>query len=120
MTVAPVSGRAPTSTGQGGAHRRVARLAVALAALVVVAIAVSFAVFAVAYLVGGSDATEDNWVGYLAGVALLAGLTVSLAAFALALAARIGGERWALLWLPLSAFPALVAFLILGETLWWE
>jgi hypothetical protein len=47
-------------------------------------------------------------------------LAASLAAFALALAAKIKHERWALLWLPLSLFPAFLAFLVLGELFWWE
>jgi hypothetical protein len=79
-----------------------------------------FAIFAVAYAIGGSGATEDNWVGFLGAVSLLGGLLASLAAFALAVVAKVKHERWALLWLPLSVFPALLAFLLLGEAFWWE
>jgi len=53
-------------------------------------------------------------------VSLLGGLLASLAAFALAVVAQVKHERWALLWLPLSVFPALLAFLVLGEAFWWE
>jgi hypothetical protein len=81
---------------------------------------VSVAIFAVAYAVGGPGATEDNWVGFLAVVSLLGGLVASLAAFALALTAKSKHERWPILWLPLLLFPALLAFLVLGELFWWE
>jgi uncharacterized membrane protein len=53
-------------------------------------------------------------------VSLIAGLLASLAAFALAVFAKVKHERWALLWLPLSVFPALCAFLLVGEAFWWE
>ena len=101
-------------------HSRLTRWAVGLAAAVAVAIAASFATFAVAYAIGGSDATEDNWIGLLLMVSLLGGLLASFAAFALAVVAEVKHERWALLWFPLSVFPALLAFLVLGEALWWE
>jgi hypothetical protein len=120
MTVAPVPGHAPHSGGPTPAHSRLIRWAVGLAAAVAVAIASSFVIFALAYAVGGSGATEDNWVGFLVAVLLLGGLLASLAAFALAVVAKVKHERWALLWLPLSLFPALLAFLVLGEALWWE
>lgn len=120
MTVAPVPGHAPHSVGPAPAHSRLVGWAVGLAAAVAVAIATSFVIFAVAYAIGGSGATEDNWVGFLGAVSLLGGLLASLAAFALAVVAMVRHERWALLWLPLSVFPALLAFLVLGEALWWE
>ena len=85
-----------------------------------VAITTSLAMFAVAYAIGGSGAIEDNWVGFLGGVSLLAGLPASLAAFGLAVVAKVRHERWALLSLPLSVFPALLAFLVFGEAFWWE
>lgn len=96
------------------------RWAVGLAAAAAFVIATSFAIFAVAYAIGGSGATEDNWVGFLVMVSLLGGLLASLAAFALAVVAKVKHERCALLWLPLSVFPALLAFVVLGEALWWE
>ena len=120
MTVAPVAGRAAISVGPAPAHSRLARWAVGLAAAVAVVIAASFAIFAVAYAIGGSGATEDNWVGFLVMVLLLGGLLASLAACALAVVAKVKHDRWALLWLPLSVFPALLAFLALGEAFWWE
>lgn len=120
MTAHPVSGRASVPAGRDRARTRLARWGVGIAAAVAVAILVSATIFAVAYAVGGPGATEDNWVGFLAAVSLLSGLAASLAAFALALAARIKHEQWALLWLPLLLFPALLTFLVLGELLWWE
>jgi hypothetical protein len=113
VTAHPVSGRDRVRT-------RFARWGVGIAAAVAVAILVSAAIFALAYAVGGSGATEDNWVGFLGAVSLLGGLVASFAAFALALAAKIKHEQWALLWLPLLLFPALLAFLVLGELFWWE
>ncbi|OHA53176.1 MAG: hypothetical protein A2991_02100 [Candidatus Terrybacteria bacterium RIFCSPLOWO2_01_FULL_58_14] len=120
MTVASVPDYTPISVRPVHAHGRLARWAVGLAAVVVVAIAASFAIFAVAYAIGGSGAIEDNLVGFLGMVSLLGGLLAALAAFALAVIARVRHERWALLWLPLSVFPILLAFLVLGEIFWWE
>ena len=97
-----------------------ARWAVGLAAVAAAAIATSAVTLAVAYAIGGSGATEDNWVGFLAMVSLLGGLLASLPAFGLAVAAKVKHERWAPLRLPLSLLPALLAFLALGEALWWE
>jgi hypothetical protein len=113
-------GSAAPAPGRDRVHTRLARWGVGIAAAVAVAILVSAAIFAVAYAVGGSGATEDNWVGLLGAVSLLGGLVASLAAFALALAAKIKHEQWAPLWLPLLLFPALLAFLVLGELFWWE
>lgn len=120
MAVAPVPGQAPISTGPAHPHSLLAWCAVGLAGAVVVALAASLALFAVAYAIGGSGAIEDTWVGFLGMVALLGGLLASLAAFALAVVAIFKRERWALLWLALSVFPALLAFLVLGEAFWWE
>jgi hypothetical protein len=82
--------------------------------------ATALATFALASAIGGSSATEDNWVGYFIGVCLACGLLGSLVAFALAISAKVKHERWALLWLPLVLFPAILCFLALGEAFWWE
>jgi cytochrome bd-type quinol oxidase subunit 2 len=103
-----------------GPDDEVRRWAVGLAAAAAVVIAASFAIFGVAYAIGGSGATEDTWVGFLVMVSLLGASLASLAAFALAVVAKVKHERWALLWLPLSVLPALLAFVVLGEALWWE
>lgn len=118
MTVDPVAGRAPVSERR--AHSGLAWWAVGLGAAVAVIIGVSYAIFAAAYAIGGSDRIEDTWVGYLGGVSLVGGLLASLVAFVLAVVARVKHERWALLGLPLSVFPALLAFVVLAEALWWE
>ena len=99
---------------------RLARWSVALAEAVVGLVTLAAVVFGVAYAVGGVEATEDNWVGFLAAVGVLGGTAVSLAAFVLAVLARINHERRRLLWLPLTVFPALFSFLVLGELFWWE
>ena len=97
-----------------------ARWAVRLAVAATVAITASWAIFAVAYAIGGSGATEDNWVGLLSMILLFCALPGSLAAFALGVAAKVKREQWAPLWLPLTVFPTLLAFLVLGEAFWWE
>jgi hypothetical protein len=115
VTSHPVSGRASVPAGRDRVHARLARWGVGIAAAVAVAILASAAIFAVAYAVGGSGATEDNRVGFLGAVSLLGGVVASLAAFALALTAKIKREQWPMLWLPLLLFPALLVFLVLGE-----
>jgi hypothetical protein len=94
---------------------RLARWAVAIAAVVVVALVVSFVVLAAAYAVGGWAAIDDTWVGLVVVVSLLGGLLASLLACVLAVIAKMKHERWGLLWLPQSLFPASVVFLVLGE-----
>jgi hypothetical protein len=97
-----------------------ARQAVGLAAAATVTITTALGIFGVAYAIGGTEATSDNWVGVLVVILLLGGLLTSLAAFSLAALAKIQHEGWALLWFPLSVFPAVLAFLALGEAFWWE
>lgn len=99
---------------------REARWAVALAEAVVVVVALAATLFGVAYAVGGVEATEDNWVGFLAAVGLLGGLAVSLAAFVLAILSRVKHERRSLMWLPWTVFPVMLGFIVLGELFWWE
>lgn len=93
----------------------VARVAVALATLVVVVIGISYTIFFVALAVGGDEAVSDTFVGAQAGVSLLGGLAVSLVAMALAIVARVRHDRGRLLWLPLSVFPTLLTLVILAE-----
>ena len=77
------------------------------------------AIFGVTWAIGGEDAVSDTFVGYLAGFAAIGGLVAALAAFALAIVAKVEHERWAL-WLPLSVFPTLLAIVVLVEALWME
>lgn len=99
---------------------RLARWAVGLSGAVSVVIAISSVIFTIAYTSGGSSAISDNWVGFLEAVALLGGLGVLLFAFVLAIVARVKGDQWSWLWLPLAAFPTVFAFIALGEVFWWE
>lgn len=82
--------------------------------------AVSYAIFAVAYAVGGLGATEDNWVGFVGAASLLGGLVASLTSFVMAVATRVRHERWSLLWLPLALFPTLLSVVVLAEVFWLE
>lgn len=119
MTV-HVPGHVPASTGSAETQSRLARWAVGLSAVFVAAVGAAIATFALGYAVGGQSAIEDNWVAVLGATLAFVGLLASLAAFVLAIVATIKGERWTLLWVPLCAFPAFVAFLVLGEAFWWE
>ena len=120
MTVEPVLGHVPVSTGSADPHSRLARWAVGLSTVFVVAVVATIMTFAVGYAVGGQSAIEDNWVAVLGLTMAFVGVLASLAAFVLAIVAKIRRERWTLLWAPLCAFPAFVAFLVLGEAFWWE
>ena len=82
--------------------------------------AIAFAVYGVAFVVGGSSAVEDNWVAILVLVLFFGGFLASVIAFVLAVAVKVKHEQWRLLWLPLSVFPVLLAFVVLGEAFWWE
>lgn len=107
------SHQAPPST-------RLGRWAVGLGAGAALACSGAAALFGVAYGLGGEEAISDNWVGLLVTVVLFGSVAASLTAFVLALAARLRHEEFGLMWVPLSVFPALVAFLVLGEAFWWE
>ena len=97
---------------------RLARLAVNLAIAAVVVLVVSFGLFGTIWATDGdADRVEGLvWLGYLGGVLL------SLVAFVLAVPARLGEatgfeagrRRWWPLWLPLCAFPTLLAIWLLA------
>lgn len=99
----------------GAVHSALARWAVGLAAGVAGLVAVSYAVFGAMYAIGGWDAIEDTWVGYLGVWSLLGGMVVSLVAFVLAIVAVVKHEQWTLLRLPLAVFPVLFAIVMIGE-----
>lgn len=108
------------SVGPAPSDRSLARRAAELAAAAGAAVTTSLVLFGIAYAIGGPETTADNWVGFLVVVLLFGGILASLAAFVFALVAKLKHEGWALLWLPLSVFPALLIFLLLGEAFWWE
>lgn len=112
--------RLHVSAGPGPSASRLARRAFWFAAAGVIAVAGALVLFAIADLIGGPDATSDNWVGVLVGLAALAGVLASVAGFVLAFVAKVAHEPWLGLWLPLSVFPAVLALLLLGEAFWWE
>ena len=120
MTDKTVLESVPIPTDPPGGRSLIARWAVGLAAVVAVVVAVSYAIFGVAYAVGGDKAISDNWVGFLGAFAMLGGLAASFVAFALAIVAKVKHERWVLLWLPLSLFPALLAVVVVAEMFWME
>ena len=99
---------------------RLARWAVGLGSLVAAVVAAAYAVVFIALAVGGTDAIEDNFVGYLGGIALVGGLVVALAAFVLGVVAKVRHERWSLLWIPLAVFPVLVGLVTVAEVFWLE
>lgn len=107
--------------GTGGRRPDVrARQAVGLAALGAAAVAFALAFFGVASAIGGDDAVSDNWAAVLVGVSGIGGFLASFAAFVVALVAKAKGEQGRRLLLPLALFPVLLAFVLLGEALWWE
>lgn len=120
MTDKTVLESVPIPTDPPGGRSLIARWAVGLAAVVAVVVAVSYSIFGVAYAVGGDKAISDNWVGFLGAFAMLGGLAASFVAFALAIVAKVKHERWVLLWLPLSLFPALLAVVVVAEMFWME
>jgi hypothetical protein len=113
-------GQVPASTGHGQPHSRLAWWAVGLSVVFVVAITAAFTMMVIGYAVGGWDAIEDTTLAYATGAVAGVGAVAALGAFGLAIVVKVHDERWTLLWLPLCAFPAFLAFLVLGETFWWE
>lgn len=120
MMIGPISEQTPVPSGSAHVHTPWARWSVRLAEAAAVLVALAFALFGVAYVVGGSEATEDNWVGWVTVATFFGGFLTSVMAFVLAATATVKHERWTLLWLPLTVCPALLAFLVLGEAFWWE
>ena len=93
-----------------------AKWAVGLAGIV----AVGVALLAVAYVVEGSDVTDNPWVSFSAAVLLLLALLMAMPAFGMAVTAKVQRETWPALWLPLVVFPALVVFVVYGRSHLWN
>ncbi len=98
--------RRPTSIG--GMARRLAGLSLA-------ALALSAALLACAWAIGGEDAVSDNWVGMTVAVGFFSGLVGSLTALVVAVLAGLRHEPWSRLLLPLVTFPAVAAVVVLLE-----
>jgi membrane protein DedA with SNARE-associated domain len=91
---APALRHVPVSPGPLAAHGLPARWAVSLTAVFAGAVLAAIVTFAVGYAVGGQNPIEDDWVAHLGGILALIGLLASLAAFVLAIVAKIERERW--------------------------
>ena len=105
MTLGPLPHPAPASTGSGRLAARLVRWAVGLSA----GFGTLFAAAVVAAATGGFG-------GVVAAVAFMG----SLAAFVLAVIAKVQHEHSVWLWLPLGVFPGMILFVVLGEAFWWE
>ena len=77
----------------------------------------SYALVGIVHAVGGDDAISDNAVGATGALAFLGGLAVLAVSFVLAVYARARHDRRSNLWLPLAAFPAALAVVVLLELL---
>ena len=120
MSTAPVPRHVPVPRGDGPRPGRLARWAVRVSSVSGASAAVSNATVAIAYAVDGAGAIEDTALGVALSLAAAAGVVGSLLGFVAAIAAKLGHERWSALWVPLCVLPALLAFVVLGEALWWE
>ena len=97
----------------GGSARR-------LAGLALVVLFLGAVLFAGAWAIGGDDAVSDNWVGMTVVVALFVGLIGTFAALLMALYEGWRSRAWSRLWLPLTAFPAVVLVVGLLEAFVFE
>lgn len=114
------SGDTPIRVNVANAKSGMSRWAVGLASTVAVLAVLLGCMFAIIYANKGTAGFSDNWAGFLGVVVLFVGIFVSLVAFLLAITARIKHEKWAWLWLPLIVFPALLAFIVIGDLFWWQ
>ncbi len=103
-----------------GAPSVLSRQAVRLALLGLSVMVAAGGLFAVAYAIGGADATSDNWVGILVVLLGAVGFLSALAAFVQAVRGWMAGARWSVLWPALTVMPLALTFLVLGEAFWWE
>ena len=72
------------------------------------------------YVVEGTDVTDNPWVSFFAAVLLLVALLMAMPAFGMAVTAKVQHETWAG---PVAApvvFPALVVFVVYGQSHLWN
>lgn len=89
-----------------------AQWAVRIASIAAGLVVADVAVLGAISLFGGG--IEDNWVGMLGVVGVVAGFAASVVAFALAIAARVKHDHWAGLRLPMALFPVFCVIVLLG------
>ena len=120
MALGRGSDRLAPASRHGRPLGRLVPWAVRLSVVCGAAFAVSAAAVAIAYAVGAESAVQDTRLAWCLGLLALTGFAASLAAFLAAIVAKVEHASWTEVWLPLCLFPALLAFLVLGEALWWE
>jgi hypothetical protein len=76
--------------------------------------------FASAWMIGGQDATADNWVGVSVVVALFAGLLMALVAMVMSLVVAVRHGTWSQLRLPLLTFPTVLVIVVALEAFVFE
>lgn len=95
--------------------RTLADRAVQIAYAAIGILLVGAAVLGIAYLVGGSEAVDDNWGGIIFVFAFFASWALSLVACGAALIARRNPSNSRSLVLPLWFFPVYTVGVFLGE-----
>ena len=72
-------------------------------------------VLLIAYLVGGQEAIDDNWGGFIFMIAFFGSWAMSLLAFVIAIIAKLRKEVGQSLVVPLWLFPVYTAAVFIGE-----
>ena len=98
----------------------VAKLSRRMAELALAVLFSAALLFASAWMVGGQDATADNWVGVSVVVALFAGLLAALIAMVMGLVVGVRHGTWSQLRLPLLTFPSVLVILAALEAFVFE
>jgi hypothetical protein len=91
-----------------------------LAGLSISVLTLGAVLFSGAWMVGGEDATADNWVGVTTVIALFGGLIGSLAAMVISLVVAVRHGMSSRLWLPLMTFPTVLVIVIALEAFVFE
>jgi uncharacterized membrane protein len=91
-----------------------------LAVMAIVVLVFGAVLFSAAWMIGGQDATADNWVGVTTVMALFAGLFGSLAAMVTSLVVAVRHGMSSRLWLPVMTFPTVLVVVIALEAFVFE